>query len=96
VPVLQDPTLVVGGPDPTHESAMIRPGGNVVHCYEFHYQVFVGEPVHVIRTKPESIADGGVLLMDRFADHVVHANEERVAVYQARMRPRRRDGAGSG
>ncbi len=88
LPVLQDPELRIGGPDASHESALIRPGGNILHCYEFHYLVFVGEPVHVIRTKPEKLPDGGRLTMGAFADYVVHADRDRISVHDAGLRPR--------
>ncbi len=89
LPVLQDPELRIGGPDASHESGLIRPGGNVLHCYEFHYLVFVGEPVHVIRTKPEKLPDGGQLTMGPFADYVVHSDGGRISIHEAGLRPGR-------
>jgi len=89
LPVLQDPELQVGGPDASHETAVVRPGGNTLHCYEFHYLVFVGEPVHVIRTKPEKLPDGGELCLGPFADYVVRTDGDVIAVYDGAMRPLR-------
>ena len=89
LPVLQDPELQVGGPDSSHESAIVRPGGSTLHCYEFHYLVFVGEPVHVIRTKPEKLPDGGALTMGPYADYVVRTDEHEITVYDGAMRPRK-------
>lgn len=89
LPVLQDPQLRVGGADPFHETALVRPGGNTLHCYEFSYLVLVGDPVAVVRTKPEKLPDRGELLMDAFADYVVHHDGDEVSVYAANMRPLR-------
>ncbi len=95
LPVLQDPELRAGGPDPFHESAVIRPGGNTLHCYEFTYLVVVGDPVAVVRTKPDRLPDRGALAMDAFADYVVHHDEGVVSVYAANMRARRATGTRS-
>ena len=87
LPVIQDPQVLVGGMDTSHESALIRPGGDALHCYEFHYQVFVGEPVHVVRSKPEEAPPGSRVWMDPCADYLVFSGEELIQVYDARMRP---------
>ncbi len=87
LPVIQDPQVLVGGMDTSHESALIRPGGDALHCYEFHYQVFVGEPVHVVRSKPEEAPSGCRAWMDPCADYLVFTNEGMIQVYDARMRP---------
>ena len=87
LPVLQDPQLRIAGTDPNHELGVIRPGGNTLHCYEFRYLVFVGESVHVVRTKPEKLPDGGRLDLGPQADYVVHVDGKRVAVFRAHMTP---------
>ncbi len=89
LPVLQDPQLRIAGTDPSHEQAVIRPGGSALHCYEFRYLVFVGEPVHVVRTKPEKLPDGGLLELGPQADYVVHVDGTRIAVFRANMSPKR-------
>jgi hypothetical protein len=87
LPVLQDPQLRIAGTDPSHELAVIRPGGATLHCYEFRYLVFVGEPVHVVRTKPEKLPDGGQLELGPQADFVVHEGGGQITVYKANMTP---------
>ncbi len=87
LPVLQDPELLVGGPDASHEVGVVRPGGNTLHCYEFHYLVFVGEPVHVLRTKPEKLPDSGRLSRGPFAGSVTHTDAGVVSVYDGATRP---------
>ena len=88
LPTLADPEMQIGGTDTSHERAVIRPGGNTLHCYEFRYLVFVGEPVYVRRTKPEKLADGGHLALGPFADFVVHYDGTRIAVFHANMAPK--------
>ncbi len=87
LPVLADPSLHIGGSDPSHDLAVVRPGGNTLHCYTFRYLVFVGEPVHVVRTKPEKLPDGGRVDLGPFADFVVHYDDGRVAVFASNMAP---------
>jgi hypothetical protein len=87
LPVLADPQLYIGGADPSHELAVVRPGGATLHCYTFRYLVFVGEPVHVVRTKPEKLPDGGRIDLGPFADFVVHYDGGRTAVFASNMAP---------
>ena len=90
LPVLQDPQMQIGGTDYAQELALIRPGGNALHCYEYRYLVFVGEPVYVVRTKPEKLDDGGRLVLGTLADFIAHYDGNRIAVFAANMRPVKR------
>jgi len=87
LPVLQDPQMQIGGTDYAQELAVVRPGGNALHCYEFRYLVFVGEPAYVVRTKPEKLDDGGRLVLGTLADFIAHYDGARIAVFAANMRP---------
>jgi len=90
LPVLKDPQMQIGGTDYAQELAIIRPGGNALHCYEFRYLVFVGEPVYVVRSKPEKLDDGGRLALGTLADFIAHYDGNRIAVFAANMRPVKR------